>query len=79
MIQWGKFARMGKILSVIPDFQSRGTMAPGHASVTFRRLIEATPVIGSEDVSTKVQSAEWRQSGDKNRFILSMRHQGNLG
>lgn len=53
-IQWGKFSRFGEILAVIPDFQARGTMVPGHASVSFRRLIEATPVIANEDVSNHI-------------------------
>lgn len=48
-VQWGKFQRFGEILAVIPDFQSRGPMVPGTASASFRRLIEATPVIPNED------------------------------
>lgn len=50
-IQWAKFARMGEIMASIPDFQARGSMVPGNATTAFRRLIEATPVITSEDVS----------------------------
>lgn len=42
---------MGEIMASIPDFQARGSMVPGNATTAFRRLIEATPVISSEDVS----------------------------
>lgn len=38
-------------MASIPDFQARGSMVPGNATTAFRRLIEATPVISSEDVS----------------------------
>ncbi|KAL1413595.1 hypothetical protein Q8F55_001370 [Vanrija albida] len=49
LIQWDKFARFGQILSVIPEFQSRGAMVPGSVTPAFRRLIEDTPIIGNED------------------------------
>jgi hypothetical protein len=50
-VQWDKFQRFGDILMAIPTFQDRGSMVPGSVSISFRRLIEATPVISSEDVS----------------------------
>ncbi|BEI81843.1 hypothetical protein CcaverHIS002_0210030 [Cutaneotrichosporon cavernicola] len=48
-VQWDKFQRFGDILMAIPTFQERGGMVPGNVSISFRRLIEATPVISSED------------------------------
>lgn len=48
-VQWGKFQRFGEILQVLPDFHERGPMVPGAPSASFRRLIEATPVIQNED------------------------------
>lgn len=48
-VQWDKFQRFGDILMAIPTFQERGSVIPGSVSISFQRLIEATPVISSED------------------------------
>lgn len=48
-VAWDKFSRFGAMMSVIPEFQARGCNVPGEVNASFRRLIEATPVIRSED------------------------------
>jgi len=50
-IQWDKFARFGEILSIIPVCQSKGPFVSGEPSDAFRRILEDTTVISSEDVS----------------------------
>lgn len=65
-VQWDKFQRFGDILMAIPTFQERGSMVPGNVSITFRRLIEATPVISSEDVSCA--RAGWPCAAKRPRF-----------
>ena len=51
-IQWDKYIRFAEILSVIPDCQARGPPVPGTVSPMFKRVIDDTPVIESEDVSS---------------------------
>ncbi|ORX36746.1 ras guanine nucleotide exchange factor domain-containing protein [Kockovaella imperatae] len=48
-IQWDKFARFHEILSVITDCQARGMPISGKVSPVFRRIIDETPIIMSED------------------------------
>jgi hypothetical protein len=51
-IQWDKFARFHEILSIIEDCQGKDPMVSGAVGEGFRRLIEDTPVITDEDVSS---------------------------
>ena len=53
-IQWDKFQRFYEILSIIPQCQQRGLAIAGKVAPAFRRIIDGTPVIASEDVSCLV-------------------------
>lgn len=48
-VAWDKFSRFGAMMSVIPEFQARGCNVAGVVNAQFRRLLEVTPVIASED------------------------------
>ena len=50
-IQWDKYNRFAEILSVIPNSQIRGPPVQGSVSSIFKRVIDDTPIIESEDVS----------------------------
>jgi len=51
-IQWDKFALIYDILSIVSECQGKDTMVSGASSEVFKRLIEDTPIISDEDVST---------------------------
>ncbi|KAK4687572.1 hypothetical protein P7C73_g2543, partial [Tremellales sp. Uapishka_1] len=49
LIQWDKFAKLGDILSIIPECQSKGPIVPLPVSNSFRNLIYGTNIIEDED------------------------------